>query len=359
MNLPSRDAAFDLTGQAALITGGGTGLGFGMARCLVASGANVVLVGRRKEELAQACATLGPRAFPLPGDITKLETAPALVDAAEKLAGPLTLLVNNATGSATGPGNIMLNGGTLGGHGTIAGAVIAGTGPHTIYPSAALSASSTGTLTVGTLTTNAFTTLAFNLITPGSASDIINVTVANGLTLYGNLVAFPNHSTGAGSLGYYKIIQYSGTVQGAGIASLVLPATQNSVAYVLDTAHDPGFVDVHRGLLGDANDDGLVNFSDFVLLSNHFGMTGTGWTGADFNNDGITNFADFTILSNNFGGTIGADLRAASLPSSVPEPRTLLLLAAGLLPLLSRPRPGHKPVPAKIGSPPRPPESIR
>lgn len=96
MSLPSRDAAFDLTGQAALITGGGTGLGLGMARCLVASGAKVVLVGRRREEIASACATLGPRAFPLPGDITKLETMPALVDAAEKLAGPLTLLINNA-----------------------------------------------------------------------------------------------------------------------------------------------------------------------------------------------------------------------------------------------------------------------
>lgn len=96
MSLPSRDAAFNLTGQAALITGGGTGLGLGMARCLVASGAKVVLVGRRREELASACTTLGPRAFPLPGDITKLETMPALVDAAEKLAGPLTLLINNA-----------------------------------------------------------------------------------------------------------------------------------------------------------------------------------------------------------------------------------------------------------------------
>jgi gluconate 5-dehydrogenase len=96
MNLPSRDAAFDLTGQAALITGGGTGLGFGMARCLIASGANVVLVGRRKEELAKACAELGSRAHALPGDITKLASTPAIVDAAEKLAGPLTLLVNNA-----------------------------------------------------------------------------------------------------------------------------------------------------------------------------------------------------------------------------------------------------------------------
>lgn len=96
MSLPSRDAAFDLTGQTALITGGGTGLGFGMARCLVASGASVVLVGRRTDEIAQACAALGPRAFPLPGDITKLVATPTLVDAAEKFAGPITVLINNA-----------------------------------------------------------------------------------------------------------------------------------------------------------------------------------------------------------------------------------------------------------------------
>jgi gluconate 5-dehydrogenase len=88
--------AFDLSGQTALITGGGTGLGLGMARCLVASGARVVLVGRRQEELTRARETLGPNAFTLRGDITQLETLPALVDAAEQQAGPLTLLINNA-----------------------------------------------------------------------------------------------------------------------------------------------------------------------------------------------------------------------------------------------------------------------
>jgi gluconate 5-dehydrogenase len=89
-------SAFDLTGQAALITGGGTGLGFGMAKCFVAAGARVVVVGRRKEELDKACRALGSNAFPLRGDVTKLETAPALVEAAEKLAGPISILVNNA-----------------------------------------------------------------------------------------------------------------------------------------------------------------------------------------------------------------------------------------------------------------------
>src|SRR5579862_908151 len=89
-------SAFDLTGQTALITGGGTGLGFGMARCLVAAGAKVVLVGRRKQELEKASGTLGRNAFPLVGDVTKLETAPALVDKAEQIAGPVSILVNNA-----------------------------------------------------------------------------------------------------------------------------------------------------------------------------------------------------------------------------------------------------------------------
>lgn len=96
MSLPSREAAFDLSGQTALITGGGTGLGLGMARCLVAAGARVVLVGRREKELADACMALGPRAHALPGDVTRLAAASDLVDAAEKLAGPVTVLINNA-----------------------------------------------------------------------------------------------------------------------------------------------------------------------------------------------------------------------------------------------------------------------
>ncbi len=96
MNRNTLNSSFDLTGQTALITGGGTGLGFGMARCFVAAGARVVLVGRRQNELDKACATLGKGAFALAGDVTRLESAPALVDQAEKLAGPLTILVNNA-----------------------------------------------------------------------------------------------------------------------------------------------------------------------------------------------------------------------------------------------------------------------
>jgi len=96
MKASAQNAAFDLTNQTALITGGGTGLGLGMARCLALSGAKVVLVGRRKAELEKACAEIGGSAFPLAGDVTKLETARAIVDQAEKIAGPISILINNA-----------------------------------------------------------------------------------------------------------------------------------------------------------------------------------------------------------------------------------------------------------------------
>lgn len=96
MSTANIGSVFDLAGQSALITGGGTGLGFGMAKCFVSAGAKVVLVGRRQEELDKACKALGKSAFPLKGDVTQLEAAPAIIDAAEELTGPITILVNNA-----------------------------------------------------------------------------------------------------------------------------------------------------------------------------------------------------------------------------------------------------------------------
>lgn len=87
---------FNLDGETVLITGGGSGLGLGMARCFITSGAKVVLVGRRASILETACAGLGNRAVPLVGDVTDLDTIPDLVLAAEKQAGPISVLVNNA-----------------------------------------------------------------------------------------------------------------------------------------------------------------------------------------------------------------------------------------------------------------------
>lgn len=88
---------FNLKDEIALITGGGTGLGRGIATCMVAAGARVVLAGRRQAELAAACQSLGARASYVTHDITELERAPELLDAARLAAGsPVSILVNNA-----------------------------------------------------------------------------------------------------------------------------------------------------------------------------------------------------------------------------------------------------------------------
>jgi NAD(P)-dependent dehydrogenase (short-subunit alcohol dehydrogenase family) len=49
---------FDLTGHVALVTGGNTGLGLGMARGLARAGAKVAIWGRNADRNAEACAAL-------------------------------------------------------------------------------------------------------------------------------------------------------------------------------------------------------------------------------------------------------------------------------------------------------------
>src|SRR6476646_1814198 len=73
---------FRLENEIALITGGGTGLGLGIARCFVEAGARVVLVGRREPELSHAAAALGKNAFAVPHDVTEVDRAHELMERA-------------------------------------------------------------------------------------------------------------------------------------------------------------------------------------------------------------------------------------------------------------------------------------
>ena len=87
---------FRLDGQLALVTGGGTGLGFGICQALTQAGARVVMTGRRQDVLRDACQQLGSAAGYLQHDVTDLSTIPALVQRIEEEFGPLDILVNNA-----------------------------------------------------------------------------------------------------------------------------------------------------------------------------------------------------------------------------------------------------------------------
>jgi autotransporter-associated beta strand protein len=256
-----------------------------------------------------------------------------------------TVLASNLTGSALGPSGVVINGGTLGGEGTVAGTVVAGTGAHTIAPSATRTAGLRTTLTVGGLTTSPQTMLSFRLTAPGPSggNDLINVTGLNALTFNGGTLEVTENPTGAGSLGWYRVIQYNTSFSGS-LTGISAPAV-NKITYHLDSTIDPGFISIHRGFLGDANDDGTVTFSDFILLANNFGLADQGWDGGDFDHNGVTNFTDFVTLANNFGQTIGsgaivvsaeemAAFHAAAAQftaTAVPEPASLAILGAAAI----------------------------
>ena len=91
----------DLEGRAALVTGGGSGIGLGCARRLAADGAQVTICGRRPDVLAAAAAEIGHDARFVVCDIQDEEqVANAAARAAEPL-GALHIVVVNAGGGLT------------------------------------------------------------------------------------------------------------------------------------------------------------------------------------------------------------------------------------------------------------------
>lgn len=92
-----------LKGTVAIVTGGATGIGFGIARVLAENGVSLVLAQRRKKALEDAASRLSPFApvLPLQVDIANPLETERMAEQAVATYGRLDLLVNNA--SVTGP----------------------------------------------------------------------------------------------------------------------------------------------------------------------------------------------------------------------------------------------------------------
>ncbi len=54
---------------------------------------------------------------------------------------------------------------------------------------------------------------------------------------------------------------------------------------------------------GDANRDGTVNFADFQVLEQYYGLSNTYWSQGDFNGEGVTNWSDLNLLRTNIDPT--------------------------------------------------------
>ena len=95
-----------LAGQTVLVTGGGSGIGKGVAAAVVAAGGNAMLVGRNADKLAGAADEIkaqgGPGAVLYePADVTNEDEVARVVEAATAWTGRLQGVVHCAGGSET------------------------------------------------------------------------------------------------------------------------------------------------------------------------------------------------------------------------------------------------------------------
>jgi gluconate 5-dehydrogenase len=98
---------FDLTGKAAVITGGSKGLGLAMASGLASAGASIMLVNRNAADGIRAAQELsgdyGVKATAFSGDISDQKQAEAMAQTAYEFFGKIDILINSAGINIRGP----------------------------------------------------------------------------------------------------------------------------------------------------------------------------------------------------------------------------------------------------------------
>jgi 3-oxoacyl-[acyl-carrier protein] reductase len=96
-----------LDGRAAVVTGGSKGIGYGVAARFAASGADVAIVARGRDVLAEAVesmrATARGRVVPIAGDVSVAADIERIYAEAMRAFGKVDIIVNNAGSSSSGP----------------------------------------------------------------------------------------------------------------------------------------------------------------------------------------------------------------------------------------------------------------
>ena len=91
-----------LKNKVAVITGGNSGIGFGIAKEFFLEGAQGAIVGRAQETLDSSVAQLGNRFIAIKADVTNLEDLDRVFKETYQKFGKIDIVVANAGGAATG-----------------------------------------------------------------------------------------------------------------------------------------------------------------------------------------------------------------------------------------------------------------
>lgn len=95
-----------LDGKVAIVTGGGTGIGKGIAKAFAQEGCDLVIAARNKERLdaaAEELRAIGVEVLPVPTDVTNEQQVQNLFKQAMDKFGKLNVLVNNSGAFDGGP----------------------------------------------------------------------------------------------------------------------------------------------------------------------------------------------------------------------------------------------------------------
>lgn len=107
MDSPNLNFIVDLSGQVALVAGGGSGLGRAYAVALALAGARVAVLSRSSEKLNETVRQIeekGGWALAVPADVTDRDAIERSVGEVQSIAGPVDLLINSAAiGTPVGP----------------------------------------------------------------------------------------------------------------------------------------------------------------------------------------------------------------------------------------------------------------
>tara|TARA_B100001175_G_C19416176_1_gene593772 strand:- start:12 stop:758 length:747 start_codon:yes stop_codon:yes gene_type:complete len=86
----------ELLGKKAIITGGASGFGYGIAKCFIENGSKVIIADINKKLINEKSRELGENAFAMHTDVSDLKSVERLREFSYETLGDIDIIVNNA-----------------------------------------------------------------------------------------------------------------------------------------------------------------------------------------------------------------------------------------------------------------------